>query len=135
MPDNLPIKDGNSALTSLRTTEASGVHVPHHIALSPAAAESTLLNAVTAIGASAAFAQPDKSNHIFHVEGASSPAGVVVIEVRAPTGTWIEADRRTLPLSDGRTRYAVELRGRFGAVRANLTERTSGAFTVSVTSF
>ncbi len=90
----------------------------------------TLLSAVTATGASAEFAFGEFSAATFYITAASvTSGGTMVIQAKAPTGVWYIIDSHTISSSGD---LIVECDGAFEALRANLTARTDGTYTVSV---
>lgn len=90
----------------------------------------TLLNAVTTTGASSEADFTEMTQATFFITAASvTSGGTMKIQAKAPTGAWFDVDSRTI-VTNGDT--VVSIAGAFAAVRANLSARTDGTYTVSV---
>ena len=90
----------------------------------------TLLNAVVAVGVSPEFQGGRYRYFTFYIEASAvTTGGTMKIQSKAPNGTWCDVDSRAIS-ANGTT--VVTLEGSFDVLRANLSARTDGTFTVSV---
>lgn len=91
---------------------------------------STLLSAVTTTGASPEVDFTDFTMATFYITSSGvTTGGTMTIQAKSPSGTWINIDSRTI-VANGDIVVAVS--GAFYALRANLTARTDGTYTVQV---
>ena len=89
----------------------------------------TLLNAVTATGASAQVSAARCRLFSFFIAASAVTTGATVkIQALAPDGTWADLSSNAIA-ANGTT--LVQKEGVFGAVRANITARTDGTYTVT----
>ena len=88
-----------------------------------------LLAAVTAIGAGAVTVSGQRARRFtFYIEATGvTSGGTMKIQGLAPSGTWIDLDSRTISAT-GTT--VVQIEGAFSLLRAHLTARTDGTYSV-----
>jgi hypothetical protein len=89
-----------------------------------------LLNGVTATGAGAAFDVRFAQRITVYIKAASvTSGGTMAIQAQTPAGDWVTIDSRSISAT-GDT--VVSFTGAaFSSIRANLTARTDGTYTVS----
>jgi hypothetical protein len=96
----------------------------------PAKLETTLLNAVTSTGAGSGVDALEYNCFAFFINAASvTTGGTVKIQGLTPANDWVDINETTVS-ADGDT--LVQKDGAYLQVRANLTARTDGTFTVSM---
>jgi len=89
-----------------------------------------LLDGVTATGASSAIASLDFDRFSFFINASSVTTGATVkIQTKSPNDDWVDLST-TAVSADGDT--LVEKSGAYAEVRANITARTDGTYTVSM---
>ena len=91
--------------------------------------QTTLLNAVVATGAGATELDVNGYGGVtFHIKAASVTTGATVaMETLNASGEWVEIDSRSIT-ANGNT--VISATGAFTQVRANITARTDGTYTV-----
>lgn len=90
-----------------------------------------LLNAVVATGAGAAAEVSTFDSFTFMVEGTGiTSGGTMKIQTLGPAGNWIDIDSRNV--TSAVPAYVVNYNGPLDQVRANLSARTDGTYTVNV---
>lgn len=90
----------------------------------------TLLAGVTTTGASSGVESLDWDRFSFFINAASvTTGGTVKIQTLSPAGDWVDLSTTTVS-ADGDT--LVEKAGAYLQVRANVTARTDGTYTVSM---
>lgn len=93
--------------------------------------DQTLLAAVTDTGAGTAYESLNYSRFTFFIKAASvTTGGTVDIEALSPAGDWTVVSTNAIS-ADGDT--VVQTDGAFSQVRANVSARTDGTYTVSMT--
>lgn len=93
--------------------------------------DATLLSAVTSTGAGSAVDTLNYSLFTFFINASSvTSGGTVDIEAISPAGDWAVISTNAVS-ADGDT--AVQKEGAFSQLRANLSARTDGTYTVSMT--
>jgi len=96
----------------------------------PAKLETTLLDAVTSTGAGSGVDALEYNCFAFFINAASvTTGGTVKIQGLTPANDWVDINETTVS-ADGDT--LVQKDGAYLQVRANLTARTDGTFTVSM---
>jgi len=93
--------------------------------------DTTLLSAVTSTGAGSAIISLEYSLFSFFINASSvTSGGTVDIEALSPAGDWVVISTNAIS-ADGDT--IVQKEGAFSQIRANVSARTDGTFTVSMT--
>ena len=91
-----------------------------------------LLEGVTSTGAGAAVDTSTFDRFTFFIEGTGiTSGGTMKIQTRTLTGAWVDVDSRNV--TSAVPNYTVIVNGPLDAVRANLSARTDGTYSVSVT--
>jgi len=94
-----------------------------------------LLNAVTATGTAEMTVPGDLfayRKHLFYVMSASVSSGATLrIQAQGVLGNWIDLHVQTISANGS---FAISLEGGWSAIRANLSARTDGTYTVTVDS-
>jgi hypothetical protein len=89
-----------------------------------------LLDGVTTTGASSAVEALNYDRFSFFINAASvTTGGTVKIQTKSPNDDWVDLSE-TAVSADGDT--LVEKSGAYAQVRANVTARTDGTYTVSM---
>lgn len=88
-----------------------------------------LLNAVVVVSASQAVDVRRSRSFTFYIKAANIVSGgTMKIQAKTPAGDWTDLDSRTIN-ANGDT--VISLEGAYTEIRANLSARTDGTFTVS----
>jgi hypothetical protein len=92
----------------------------------------TLLSAVTATGAGNAVTSSYYRSFtaFYNSTGTITTGATINLEAQVDGSTWLPIDTRTFTSTT--TRAVVQFDGVFSALRANLTARTDGTYTVSL---
>jgi len=110
----------NSGLNALQVNEVASYMATE--------VEATLLDAVTATGASSTQDASSVLHHTFVVTASSvSTGGTVDFQVSLDGTTWVTVDSDAIT---GNGSTLTQLEGRFKYIRANLSARTDGTYTV-----
>jgi|ERR1051325_148649 hypothetical protein len=93
------------------------------------ALQAILLNAVVATGAGSAVVVAGFRTFTFYVEASGiTSGGTMKLQALAPSGNWVDIDSRAITANGN---YIVTCQAGFTQIRANLSARTDGTYTVS----
>ena len=89
----------------------------------------TLLNAAAAVVNGTGVAVENYRDFTVFIEASGGANATVQIQAKAPSGNWIAIDSRAIA-ADGNT--VVQFAGALKEIRAAITARTAGTFTVTM---